>query len=62
VSYLRQRCQQEPAREGPPRRGFAGQRRERLQEQTANWGLHAESRTNPQPEQDVAEKDHGQGA
>jgi transposase InsO family protein len=35
VSNLRQRCQQEPVREGPPRRGFSGQRRERLQEQMA---------------------------
>lgn len=35
MSYLRQCCQHEPAREGPPRRGFARQRRERLQEQTA---------------------------
>src|SRR5207247_423427 len=35
VSYLRQRYHQEPVREGPPRRGFAGQRLERVQEQTA---------------------------
>jgi transposase InsO family protein len=35
VSYLRQRYHQESVREGPPRRGFAGQRLERVQEQTA---------------------------
>jgi transposase InsO family protein len=35
VSYLRHRWQQQPVREGPPRRGFAGQRLERAQEQTA---------------------------
>jgi len=35
VSYLRQRYHQEPVREGPPRRGFAGQRLERVQEQMA---------------------------
>src|SRR5262249_53343456 len=35
VSYLRHRYQQEPVRERPPRRGFAGQRLERWQEQSA---------------------------
>ena len=35
MSYLRHRYQQETVRERPPRRGFAGQRLERWQEQTA---------------------------
>jgi len=35
VSYLRHHCGREAVRKGPPRRGLAGQRRERLPEQTA---------------------------
>jgi transposase InsO family protein len=34
VNHLRERLTQEPVREGPPPRGFAGQRAEREQEQT----------------------------
>jgi transposase InsO family protein len=35
VSYLRHHYGRQPLREGPPRRGWAGQRRERSEEQTA---------------------------